>query len=289
MAQKLHTPGATMALTTPAPTAAVSAWEEADIPEDLTENEPSAFPSLRIIQKAVEDIPNSGRHGGDYWRTDLEQFVERPTGTFVAYQSTRALFQKLGVGDGKPICRSEDAIRPAPGQPVWMMERITLRDQGEIAGGAVFDEPTSCAACPFQKAGCKFSYAAYLLDDEGYLLRMRFKGTGVMPFSSFIRTLRPKTLRVGGGARGLPIFSRRVELSAVCRAKDDFTWFEPVITVLGENPISEVQRLVEVAREVRTRIARGVEPVVEEESEDHAADGGWDDGSTPALRDVPIE
>jgi hypothetical protein len=176
------------------------------------------------------------------------------------------------------------------------MERITLRDQGEIAGGAVFDEPATCAACPFRTNGCKFSYVSYLLDDDGYLLRMRFKGTGVMAFANFLRTLRPKALRVGSKMKGRPIFSKRIRLTTVNRTKDDFTWFEPQIEVLGDTNPRHNEQFMGYARIVRTRISQGFEPLVEEEMDVDAteagtkADDGWEDGRTwNGVADVPLD
>lgn len=121
------------------------AWEDTGIG-----NVAPSFPIIKIVQ-GTSTMEGAGKHGGDFWRSDTEEFYSELDVVPLLRRETRALFEQ---GNNSPICMSPDGVAPLSNQPLWMSTNITTIDMGQKGIHPVPEfAPENCAACPFSQWG----------------------------------------------------------------------------------------------------------------------------------------
>ena len=179
--------GKNVALVEPESTALVS-WAEFEGIEDGSEDVLPQFPIVKIVQ-ATSGMEGAQKHGGEFWRSDTEEFL--PSLDFVPLfmKETRAHFLE---GDAQPVCVSADGKAPLPGQRLWAEEyKDLLLDNG----WQIFDQPVSCADCPFSQwvdnnpPLCGGSIVVLGDLGGGDLVQLRISGKSIKPWRSFVARL----------------------------------------------------------------------------------------------------
>ena len=263
-------------------------WDDFDWQDAPIEGVSVIFPEIRVVQKKVATIANSEKHGGEFWLSDTEEFVSNLDGVFIHAAATRALFDDRNKN--APVCASDDALVPRPGQQVWQQPDLALKG-GELVSVPIFRDgaPVSCAICPFnQRQGdnpppCKYGFTVLLeflepdpddpskLLDEGRLYRMRWKGTAVKEMRTFLGRLRGQGARRNAKKVGRPSFSKLVHIYTEARSKDGNDWFAPMIDVTGDVDPALRHEYAAFATQLREQFTRTV-------AETHATDEGGDAG-----------
>lgn len=240
-------------------------WES-----DGTEDVTPSFPSIKVVQP-TSAMPGAAKHGGEFFRSDTEEYY--PTLDIVALfkKETRALFEE---GEDQPVCASSDGIVPRPGMPLWQRESVTLTNHGEVTvPGAV----AGCASCPFSQWGannepppCKASLVV-LVDHAGELAQLRISGKSIRPFKRFVSTkLAP---------RKLPLCSQRLHLYTEERSEPGRKWFELRIDA-DLLPLDEAKRYNAVLGYERGRFERAAEETHDADEEGpRDVTPQWGDGS----------
>jgi hypothetical protein len=186
-------------------------WES-----DGTEDVQASFPYLKIVQP-TSSMTNAGKHGGEFFRTDLEEFFPTVDLIPLIQRNTRAYFEE---GEPAPSCASDDGIAPRPGQPLW-------KDNGILEEYGIYGQPANCASCPFSEWSddgkppkCGTS-VVILAEHEGELVQLRIRGKSLKPWRNYIsKKLRPKKL---------PLCSHRVTLGTEEHGEPGKKWNELVI------------------------------------------------------------
>jgi hypothetical protein len=225
-------------LTVPEPESALAEWKGyTPAVDDGTEDVAPSFPNLRIVQ-ATSKMEGAGRHGGDFWRSDTEEFMGSVSVVPIYRRVTRAMFAELSE---KPDCSSSDGVYPNSWSTLW--------DEKEM------EWPSSCDTCPFSGWGednsppkCKESWV-FLLDLDGELVQFRATGKNIKPWKALIsRRLKPKHL---------PLYSHRVTMTNVRKQDGQNIWYETELSpvLMG---IREAQRYGELLKSYRDRFTDAV-------------------------------
>ena len=207
-------------------------WES-----DGTETIAPSFPVVKGVQ-ATSSMKDAGRHGGEFWRSDTEEYLPSLDIVALFQRDTRAFFVE---GNDQPSCMSGDGIMPLPNQPLW-------ETRGERA-------PTFCAVCPLSQWGddgkppsCKESKVV-LADMEGELVQLRIGGTWIRPWTRFIaKRLRPKKL---------PLCSQRLHLTTDEKSEPGKKWYELVVEAEAL-PYAEAVRYNSVIQYERQRFEAAI-------------------------------
>lgn len=264
-----------------------SAWDEWE-PEAVEGIRP-IFPELKLIQKEVPDIPDSGKHGGEFWFSASETYGPVAVGVILHAAQTRALFDE---DERAPVCSSDNGVTPRPGGAVWERDTIRLRGAGETAVTTA-RAPSSCATCEFnqwldgKKPACRESYLAlFEAENDGALYRFRFSGTAIGPMRAWMGRLLGSGVRRGQSARPRPWFSKRVKLEPVREQNLELghVWYRPDIQTIDDVPESEAAGYIQFARDLREQFVRTVTESHADLAPDDARDvtpggDGWGDGS----------
>lgn len=245
--------------------AAVDEWRSIEWESDGTEEIAPSFPVIKIVQP-TSSMEGSGKKGGEFWRSDNEEYY--PTLDVVALfsKTTRAYFEEAA---DQPACASNDGIAPRPNQPLW---------EGK-------EQPRACASCPFSEWGedgtpprCKESLAV-LVDHDGELAQLRIGGKSMKPFKNFVaRKLKPKKL---------PLCSQRLHLYTEEKTEPQKKWFELRIDAeqLKPTDASVYNAVLAYERGRFMEAASGDEPEIHDVT---PGGDGWGDGSQSyAASDVP--
>lgn len=206
-------------------------WES-----DGTESVAPAFPSIKIVQ-GTSTMPDAGRHGGDFWHSDTEEYTRELVCVALVRRESRALFIE---GEDGPQCLSMDGIAPLPNQPRW-------------SGTA---QPGACDTCPLSVWGddgtppaCKASNVLLIDRGEGDLAQLRISGKSLKILRQFIaRKCRP---------RRLPLYAYRLTLRTVERSEPSKKWHELTIDAELMSP-ADARRYSDVLRAQREAFERGL-------------------------------
>lgn len=235
---------------------------------DGTEDIAPSFPIVKVVQ-GTSTMPGAGRHAGDFWSSDTEEFAPVLDVVALVRRQTRAYFPEGAV---TPSCLSTDGKAPLPNQPLW-------HASGE-------PQPVSCAACPLSAWGddgspppCKAS-DVLLIDrapesEMPDFAQLRFSGKSIRPLTRFIATkCKPKSL---------PLYAFRLRLSTNERAEDGKKWQEIQVEGKLMTP-ADAQRYSAMLAEQRARfeltLAEGERAEGWEDDTHHAPAVDWGDGES---------
>lgn len=190
----------------------VVSWEDfagADWEDDGTDDVRPSFPVIKIVQ-GTSTMEGAGRHGGDFWHSDTEEYESSLSVVALVKRETRALFEE---GQSDPSCLSVDGKAPLPSQPRW---------EGEV-------QPASCAECPLSAWGpdntpppCKNSEVLLVDRGEGDLAQLRVSGKSIKPLRQFIaKRCKPKRI---------PLYAFRLNLSTRELSDAGKKWHELVVS-----------------------------------------------------------
>lgn len=245
-------------------TTAVDAWSGVDYEPEPIEGVIPSFPEAKLIQKATPKIKDSGRHGGDFWFSDTEEFAPAIEGVIIQVTAVRAFFE-----DGNmeaPICSSNDGRVPRPGQLLWTREQVAIKNMGTKV--VPHGEPSSCATCHFSQwtgdngevaPPCSFGFLALIEREDGALYRMRFSGTASSVMRGFLSRLAGEGVSRKAKSVGRPVFSKRIRLTAETAAKGDMQWFTPKLEVTGTVDAAEAPDLIAFASTLREQFRKSVD------------------------------
>lgn len=238
-------------------------WEDfgqADWEDDGTEDVQPSFPYIKITQ-GTSTMEGAGKHGGDFWHSDTEEYTPTLNVVALVMRETRALF-----GDENseaPACVSADGHAPLPDQPQW--------------SGAV--QPETCGDCPFSSWGpnneapkCKASKVLLVDRGAGDLAQLRVSGKSIKPLRQFIaRRCKPKRR---------PLYSFRLELSTRELSEPGKKWHELVVDAEDLTP-QEAMGYSELLRAQRTAFEETLKKSsdtarTEWPDEVPSADSGWE-------------
>lgn len=257
-------------------------WED-----DGSEDIQIRFPSV-VLTQATSKTPDAGRHGGDFWHSDREEYTRN-----LECVALRMSYQQAFFEDGKtaPSCSAQDGKVPRPGQSLWQQETYKPRNMPEQAV-PLMRQPSSCAECPFSQFGpngerplCNKSVLLLIerLDDGSYA-QLRFGGMSLKPWEKFVSSkLQHKNRRV-------PLFTNKLTLTGREESRDQNKWYE--LEVYGEVlPIEEQQRYNALVGSMRSHMEQAI--AESEQAMDMpapaAAPVAWDDGLTPLKQSAFIE
>lgn len=189
-------------------------WEDfgqMDWEDDGTDDVQPAFPMIKIVQ-GTSTMEGAGKHGGDFWHSDTEEYESTISVVALVKRETRALFEE---GRVEPSCLSVDGKVPLPNQPKWA---------GQV-------QPAACVECPFSAWGedntpppCKNSEVLLVDRGNGDLAQLRVNGKSIKPLRQFIaRKCKPKSL---------PLYAYRLTLGTRELSGDGKKWHE--LTLSGE-------------------------------------------------------
>jgi hypothetical protein len=160
---------------------------------------------------------NKAKLAGEFWHSDWERSTPTLEVVMLYRRETRALFE---ADNNEPVCRSDDAKRPAVGMPLWEMEEVDLGKQGKVA---VPSFPVMCQNCPFAEwaldgtpPACGNSYLLLVDRGNGDLAQLRVKGTSIGPYRRFI-SKKPQNR---------PMYHFRTTITSEDCAKGTRRWFE---------------------------------------------------------------
>lgn len=194
----------TTALAPATETAVAEAWQDFTWESDGTEDIAPSFPIIKIVQ-ATSTMQNSGKHAGEFWRSDTEAYM--PTIEVVALFSkdTRAYFEE---GHDAPSCASDDGVSPRPGQALWATQPAPqFCDQCPLSVWGANGEPPKCRASK-----------VVLVDHGGELAQLRLTGTAIKPFRQFVaKKLKP---------RKLPLCSQQLHLYTTEESGGGKKWYQ---------------------------------------------------------------
>lgn len=207
-------------------------WES-DGTDDIT----PSFPSIKIVQ-GTSTMDGAGRHGGDFWHSDTEDFTPTLECVALVRRETRAYFEEGADG---PQCLSTNGIEPLPAQPYWATRG---------------PQPQVCDHCPLAQWGedntpppCKLSNVLLIDRGEGDLAQLRISGKSLRVLRQFIaRRCRPKRL---------PLYAYRLTMRTVERSEPSKKWHELVIDGELMTP-AEAQKYSDVLRAQREQFERGL-------------------------------
>lgn len=234
---------------------ALAEWKDFEWADDGTADIAPSFPIIKIVQ-ATSTMQNSGKHAGEFWRSDTEEYA--PTIEVVALFSkdTRAYFEE---GKDAPSCASDDGVYPRPNQPLW---------QGQAA-------PQFCDQCPLSAwkddnpPKCRNSKVV-LVDHEGELAQLRLTGTAIKPFRQFVaKKLKP---------RKLPLCSQKLHLYTSEESGGGKKWYQLHIDAEALTP-TDASQYNAVLRYERQRFEEAVRDTHDAEPQGDGVE--WDDGEQP--------
>lgn len=226
-------------------TGGLVSWEDfqsADWESDGTENVQPSFPTIKVVQ-GTSTMDGGGRHGGDFWHSDTEEFTSILDCVALVRRETRSLFEE---GQDGPRCLSMDGNAPLPSQPYWATRG---------------PQPKACADCPLSQWGddgtpppCKLSNVLLIDRGEGDLAQLRVSGKSLRVLRQFIaRRCRP---------RRLPLYAYRLRLSTVERSEPSKKWHELVIDGTLMAP-AEAKVYSDILKAQREQFERSVSGTVE--------------------------
>ena len=252
--------------TTEASKAAIYA-EDVEWESDGTEAVGIEFPTISIVQ-GTSKFPNSGRHGGEFWHSDREEYEGTLEVVPLYMANQRALFE-----DGKdaPSCSSLDGVAPAPGATVWKQETVKLRNMAQPVAHGRYAAPNTCADCPFSEWGedgspppCKETILLLVERDDASFARIRFGGLSLKPFRKMLRS------KFVSKNRRVPLFTHRLHLSAT-----EWTSGQNKAYVLQADPeplpLEDQRRYNELVKSIRSSITTAATRVDEAEAEHEPA------------------
>jgi hypothetical protein len=216
-------------------------WES-----DGTEDIAPSFPIVKGVQ-ATSSMEGAGRHGGEFWRSDTEEYLPSLDIVALFQKDTRAYFVE---GNDQPACMSTNGLTPLPNQPLW-----TARGE---------ESPVMCDMCPLSAWGddgsppaCKESKIV-LADLDGELIQLRIGGTWIKPWTRFIsKRLRPKKL---------PLCSQRLHLTTDEKSEPGKKWYELRIDATPL-PYEDARQYNAVIQYERSRFERAVQEPHEADSD----------------------
>ncbi len=251
----------------------IVSWDDLQWEDTGIGNVAPSFPIIKIVQ-GTSTMEGAGKHGGDFWRSDTEEYASTLDVVPLLRRETRALFEQ---GNNSPICMSPDGVKPLANQPVWMSTNITTIDMGQKGIHPVPEfAPDNCASCPFSQWGedgapplCGSS-DVLLVDVDGDLAQLRIGGKSIGVVKNFIRR-RLATKR-------LPLFAFRLRLSTVEKSEPGKKWHELVIVPEALTP-TEARQYNDLLAQYRSafdaRLREKDETAVEWPS-DVAPAGSWE-------------
>ena len=263
-------------LTGPNETAA-DVW--AGIGAEPIEGVTPTFPEIRLVQKATPKIPESGKHGGDFWFSDSGVFTPELMGVFIQATGVRSLF--AGEELGAPLCSSNDGRVPRANQPLWELEHVILKDIGKMEVPET-GQPATCAECVFAFKGCNRSFLVLFENEDGSLYRMRFSGMGYPEMRNFLSRLAGEGMNRKSRRVGKPVYSKVVTITSEEARRADLLWYEPRITVEGPVDPAEAEGYEEFAAALRSQFRQDVE-LSHGAGDAPGAAPEWGDGSEPFV------
>lgn len=236
-------------------TTALSEWQEFAWESDGTDDIAPSFPVIKIVQ-ATSTMQNSGKHAGEFWRSDTEEFYGTLDVVALFSKDTRAFFRE---SEDAPACASDDGISPRPNQPLW---------ENQAA-------PQFCEQCPLSAWGkngeppqCRSSKVV-LVDHEGELGQLRLTGTAIKPFRQFVsKKLKP---------RKLPLCSQALHLYTTEESGGGKKWYQLHIENRMLTP-NEASQYNAVLRYERQRFEQAAAATYDAEPHETVE---WGDGSQP--------
>lgn len=247
-------------------TQAVEAYTDYQWESDGTGDIAPSFPVIKIVQP-TSSMEGAGKRGGEFWRSDTEEFHGTLDLVALFKKDTRAMFVE---GQDQPVCASNDGIIPRDNMPQW---------EGQ-------DAPPACGVCPFSQWGedgtpppCKASLSVLALHD-GDLAQLRISGKSIKPFKQFVaRKLAPKKL---------PLCSQSLHLYTEEKSEPGRKWYELRIDATPLPP-AEAVKFNAVLRYERQRFEAAV--AVEDDDDARHAAPAWGDGSASYAggNDLPYE
>ena len=219
------------------PGANITEWAGIDTEDSGIDDVQPSFPQVKLVQ-AVSKMVDSGKHGGDFWRSDTEEYLPSLTLVPIYRRITRAYFEEASE---KPDCSSSDGVYPNDYVTLWAERNERM--------------PSSCNDCPLSAWGedgvpppCSESWV-FLCDLGGELVQLRIRGKNIRPWKSYIsRRLAPKRL---------PLYSHELTVKASRKTAGQNTWYEmeltPRVLTVGEG-----LKYQEVLRAYREQFVRHV-------------------------------
>ena len=215
-----------------------------------------AFPMVTIMQPMSQV---KGNTPGFFFHSDTGEVTSNLFCVPLTRTRTRAIFT---MGDEKPLCRSFDAVVPAPRQRLWQApllggERITLANAPHRVPPVA---PANCASCIFSDWGgpngdeappCKEADLIVIARnaDIGDLAMLRINGTSLKPYRDWIKNrVLPKRL---------PSYAFSLDLETVEMNKPGKKWWQLVVRS-NELTLAEQWSYYTVVKEFRTRIETAV-------------------------------
>lgn len=241
-----------------------------ELEPDGTEGIAPSFPIVKIVQ-GTSSMDGAGKHGGDFWHSDSEEFEGTIDVVALLMRHTQAFFPRDAV---EPACSSSDGVSPRPNQPLWRSAVV------ELANGGITDVPEQapayCRDCPFslwiddQPPPCRASVMLLVERADGSLAQLRVGGKSMQPWRRFVsRRLAPKQL---------PLYTQRLHLYTEERSEPGKKWFELRVDA---QPLTraEVARNVALLRAERQRFEASVAAAAQEADEERASNqpAGQDD------------
>lgn len=259
-------------------------FDSMELPDDgIGNNVRAIFPSVKVVTGTSSSIKDYGKHGGEFYRSDTEEFCGTIDGVIIQSQFSRALFADTAA----PICKSLDGIAPAADQPVWRMEAFKTK-KGDVVTRP-HPEPRNCGTCYFSQ----FVNGAAPLCSEGFLslvdvacdplapelVEMRFSRTALSAFRRFIGSLKAMKFTRTSAKVGMPSYSHSVHFYTEEEAREGKAWFQLRIDKERLEPrlVADYANLAKALRsQWQDHVARAE---FEDEAAPVAVDDGWGDGT----------
>lgn len=255
-------------------TTAVAQWDEdlagMDFESDGSEAIEVRFPSIYLVQ-TTSKFEGAGKHGGEFWHADREEYSERLRCVVLQMSYGQALFEE---GEAAPVCSSADGRVPLPNGSIWDKDTWKPRNRPEEEVPLAI-QPEECLPCPFNQwkgdspPPCGRSILLLLEREDGSFARFRFGGKALKPFQDLV------SRRLVYKNRRLPLFAMEMEFWADRQSDGDKTWYQ--LHIEGTPlPAAKVRHYNAMVADMRGHFAQAAEEAATEARADAAAVSGTD-------------